>query len=77
MRDEGPLVIIMSVGQVFLAWGCVMQSFASLYDLHCNRDGNKYRDLCRTQAFFIITGLHLTISTYVHSLARDVDGFLD
>lgn len=53
----------MAVGQCMLAFGVLMSSFGSLHDFHCNPE-TRWRNTCRAQGFFVLAGLHVTITTY-------------
>ena len=59
---KGSLVIFMAAGQCMLAFGVLMSSFGSLHDFHCNPE-TRWRNTCRSQGFFVLAGLHVTITT--------------
>ena len=52
----------MGIGQMLLALSVMMFSWGSMRNFHCN-PARKWRQLCRLQGFFIVSGMHITITT--------------
>lgn len=59
----GSLVIGMALGQAILAFGVLLSAFGSATQFHCD-PAPHWRNLCRVQGFFIVLGVHVTLSTY-------------
>lgn len=49
----------MCAGQLVLSFGLTISSWVGLRELHC-----VHHRLCKTQAFFIDSGIHIAITTY-------------
>lgn len=59
----GPLILIIGIGQVMIAFGNTVSSWISLHDMHCNSEA-RYINICRFQGFLIVSGTHVVITTY-------------
>lgn len=60
----GGLIIVIAVAETFMALSCMMQSWISIYDMHCSTNVH-HRNLCKAQGFFDVTSLHFKITTWL------------
>lgn len=59
----GPLILILGFGQLMIAFANTISSWTSLYNMHCSSEA-RYKNICRLQGFFIVSGTHFIITSY-------------